>query len=60
MNADKLVDFLFTGTAIVPVTLIFAGEAGMAIMMFVPLMVGACSMSKYLDELHDPALHHSP
>ena len=47
MNDDKFVDFLFTGTAVVPATLFFAGQAGMAIMIVLPLTIGACLVSKY-------------
>ena len=55
MSSDRFVDFLFTGTSVVPATLIFAGEVGMAIMMFLPLMIAACLTSKRLDEVHDAA-----
>jgi hypothetical protein len=50
MSKEKLVDFLFTGIAVVPAALLFAGQPGMAMMVFCPLLIGACFTAVYLQD----------
>jgi hypothetical protein len=55
MNKERLVDFLFTGIAVVPGALIFAGQPGMALIVFCPLLIGACLSAVYLGDQPDAA-----
>ncbi len=41
------VDFLFTGLAVVPGMLLFSGHPGPALLLFVPLLIGACLAGMY-------------
>lgn len=41
------VDFVFTGAAIVPEVLFFAGYVGEAILLLVPMLIAACLISMY-------------
>jgi hypothetical protein len=41
------VDFVFTGAAIVPEVLFFAGYVGEALMLLVPMLIAACLISMY-------------
>lgn len=41
------VDFLFTGLAVVPAVLLLTGHLGPALLLFVPLLVGACLAGLY-------------
>jgi len=45
------VDFLFTGAAIVPEVLFFAGYVGEAILLLVPMLIAACLISTYHDQV---------
>lgn len=45
------VDFLFTGAAIVPELLFFAGYVGEAILLLVPMLIAACLISMYHDQV---------
>jgi hypothetical protein len=45
----RAVDFLFTGTAVVPAALMAGGAPGMALMVFCPLIIGACLAAAYLE-----------
>lgn len=38
----QLVDFLFTGVAVIPTTLLLAGRPDLAMMVFCPLLIVAC------------------
>jgi hypothetical protein len=54
------VDFVFTGAAIVPEVLLFAGYVAEALMLLVPMLIAACLISMYhqhvsTDELSDEA-----
>ena len=53
MSKERLVDFLFTGIAVVPGAMIFAGQPGMALMVFCPLLIGACLSAVYLGDQPD-------
>lgn len=41
------VDFVFTGAAIVPEVLFFAGYVGEALMLLIPMLIAACLISMY-------------
>jgi hypothetical protein len=41
------VDFVFTGAAIVPEVLFFAGYVGEALLLLVPMLIAACLISMY-------------
>ena len=45
------VDFAFTGAAIVPEVLLFAGYVGEAILLLIPMLIGACLISMYHDHV---------
>lgn len=45
------VDFLFTGAAILPQILLFTGYIGPALLLFIPLLVAACLISMYQQEV---------
>ena len=45
------VDFLFTGAAIVPEALFFAGYVGEAMLLLVPMLIVACLISLYRDHV---------
>jgi len=47
MYKARWVDFLFTGLAIVPGMLLFTGHPGPALLLFVPLLIGACLAGMY-------------
>lgn len=51
MYNARLVDFLFTGLAVLPGALLFAGHVGPALLLFVPLLIGACLTSLYQQEV---------
>jgi len=44
---SRWVDFLFTGLAVVPAALLFHGHPGPALLLFVPLLIGACLCGLY-------------
>lgn len=39
---SQLVDFLFTGVAVLPGALLFGGRPDLAMMLFWPLLIAAC------------------
>jgi hypothetical protein len=43
----RSVDFLFTGLAVVPAVLLLTGHPGPALLLFVPLLIGACLAGMY-------------
>ena len=45
------VDFVFTGAAIVPEALLFAGYVGEAMLVLVPMLIAACLISLYRDHV---------
>lgn len=45
------VDFLFTGVAIVPQLLLFTGYIGPALLLLIPLLIGACLVSMYRQQI---------
>ena len=45
------VDFAFTGVAIVPEVLLFAGYVGEAMLLLIPMLIGACLISMYHDSV---------
>ncbi|MBX3651267.1 MAG: hypothetical protein KF771_07825 [Burkholderiales bacterium] len=47
MDKTRGVDFLFTGLAVVPGMLLFSGHPGPALLLFVPLLIGACLAGMY-------------
>lgn len=47
------VDFLFTGVAIVPQILLFTGYIGPALLLFIPLLIAACLISMYRDQVRE-------
>lgn len=51
------VDFVFTGAALVPEVLFFAGYVGEAMMLMVPMLIAACLISMYHQhaEAEEPA-----
>ena len=49
MSDERFVDFLFTGTAVVPTGLTFAGHPDIAFMLLCPLLIGACLTAAYLE-----------
>jgi hypothetical protein len=49
MSNERFVDFLFSGAAVVPAALTFAGDLGMATMLLCPLLIGACLAAAYLE-----------
>jgi len=44
------VDFMFTGVAIVPLILMFTGYIAPALLLFIPLLIGACLISMYREQ----------
>ncbi len=44
------VDFLFTGTAILPEVLMLSGYVGEALLLLVPMLIGVCLLSVYYDK----------
>lgn len=44
-----VVDFLFTGVGVVPLTLVIGGAPGLALMLACPLLIGACLCALYLE-----------
>lgn len=47
------VDFVFTGAAIVPEVLFFAGYVAEALMVLVPMLIAACLISMYHQQVGD-------
>lgn len=45
------VDFLFTGVAIVPQLLLFTGYIGPALLLLIPLLITACLVSMYRQQI---------
>ena len=45
------VDFLFTGAAIVPAVLMIAGYVGEGLLLLIPLLIAACLVSMYHQQL---------
>lgn len=41
------VDFVFTGAALLPEVLLFAGYVGEALMLLIPMLIAACLISMY-------------
>ena len=50
------VDFVFTGSAIVPEVLYFAGYVGEALLLLVPMLIAACLISMYHQQVGADAL----
>ncbi len=48
------VDFLFTGVAVVPEVLLLAGYAGPALLLFIPLLIAACLVGMYRQQVAPP------
>lgn len=44
------VDFLFTGTAILPEVLLLSGYIGEALLLLIPMLIGVCLLSVYYDK----------
>ena len=55
VNARR-VDFLFTGLAVVPAVLLLTGHPGPALLLFVPLLIGACLAGMYEQRVVDGPL----
>jgi|LNFM01.2.fsa_nt_gb hypothetical protein len=51
MYKARWVDFLFTGLAVVPMLLLFTGHPGPALLLFVPLLIGACLAGMYEQQI---------
>ena len=51
MQNAGLADFLFTGLAVVPGVLLLTGHIGPAILLFIPLLIGACLFSMYQQQM---------
>jgi hypothetical protein len=49
MRKARLIDFLFTGAAVFPGTLVIAGRPDVAIIALCPLLIGACLAAAYLE-----------
>ena len=49
MSNERFVDFLFTGTAVVPAGLTLAGHLDVAFLLLCPLLIGACLTAAYLE-----------
>lgn len=47
MRHAGIVDFLFTGLALVPTVLLLSGHIGPAMLLFVPLLIAACLTGMY-------------
>jgi hypothetical protein len=45
------IDFLFTGAVIVPVVLMFGGHVGEALLLLIPMLIAACLLSLYLQQI---------
>ena len=60
MKFEKWTDFLFTGLAVVPVALAFAGRIELAVLVFVPLLFAACGCGVLERECGDPAAPGAP
>ncbi len=43
------VDFLFTGAAILPEILLLTGYVGEALLLLIPMLIGACLLSMYYE-----------
>ncbi len=50
MTNAGFVDFLFTGTAILPEVLLLSGYVGEALLLLVPMLIGVCLLSVYYDK----------
>ncbi len=55
MSNERFVDFLFTGTAVVPAWLTLTGHLDIAFMLLCPLLIGACLAAAYLEGAPNPA-----
>ena len=53
MENAGLADFLFTGLAVVPGVLLLTGHVGAAILLFIPLLTGACLFSMYQQQMRE-------
>ncbi len=53
MQNAGLADFLFTGLAVVPGVLLLTGHVGPAILLFIPLLIGACLFSMYQQQMRE-------
>ena len=53
MQNAGFTDFLFTGLAIVPAVLLLTGYVGLAMLLFIPLLIGACLVSMYQQQTCD-------
>jgi hypothetical protein len=42
---------LFTGAVIVPVVLMFGGHVGEALLLLIPMLIAACLLSLYLQQI---------
>ena len=49
MSNSRLVDFLFTGLGVVPAALTFGGRLDLAVLLFFPLLLGACFAAARLE-----------
>ena len=57
MRNERLVDFLFTGAAVVPATLMLGGHLDIAFMVLSPLLIGVCLTAAYLEGTPTNAQH---
>jgi hypothetical protein len=49
VTKESFVDFMFTGSAVVPLAVCAAGRPDIAIMALLPLLIGACLIASYLE-----------
>jgi len=54
------VDFLFTGAAILPEVLMLAGYVGEGMLLMVPLLIAACLISMYRQQIAPEASSAAP
>lgn len=53
MQNAGFADFLFTGLAVVPGVLLLTDHVGPAILLFIPLLIGACLFSMYQQQMRE-------
>lgn len=54
------VDFAFVGVAVVPEVLLLAGYAAEALLLMVPMLIGACLVSLYFQQTQDDESAEGP
>ena len=42
MSSDRVTEFFFTGASTLPGFMFWAGDAGLAMLLFVPLLIAGC------------------